>query len=64
MSSSLDVAASNLRNVLLAAMDIASGNQYLPLYDRRKRVQALRAHRRGVVKDEVQTATLDPARCQ
>ena len=28
-------------------MDIASGNQYRPLYDRRKRVQALRAHRRA-----------------
>ena len=45
-------------------MDNASNSQYLPLYDRRKRVQALRAHCRGVVKDEVQTAILDPARCQ
>lgn len=40
-------------------MNIASGNQSLPLYDRRKRVQALRAHRRGVVKDEVRTPNCD-----
>ena len=47
MSSSLDVAASNLKK-----LKTASGNQYLPLYDRRKCAQAKRAHRQGVVEDE------------
>ena len=41
-------------------MNIASGNQYLPLYDRRKRVQALRAHRQGVVEDESKLQHLIP----
>jgi len=55
MSSSLDVAASNLKK-----MNTASSNQYLPLHDCHKRAQALRAHRQGVVEDEYKLQHLIP----